>query len=226
MNKNLRSSVATRLLRVAAATLALATTAAPAATLTLDAAGRLIGATGVSVGGIGYDVSFRDGSCAELFGGCDALSDFSFGTIAQARAASLALVEQVFNAATATDADPALTRGCEDAAVVVAGVRYASCWALTPFRFTTDGQVATHVALNDIRDFMDQAGAADSQFVVGRSQTMAGVVDAARYSTFAVWSPAGSGGGPSPASAPASLLLAGLGLLALRATTAGSRPAR
>ena len=208
-----------------ACALALAAAAAPAATLTLDAAGRLLGARGVDVAGTLYDVSFMDGSCAELYAGCDAPSDFSFGTIDQARAASLALVNQVFNAAAATDADPTLTRGCESAGGVHLGTPYATCWALTPFRFTVDGQVATHVAVNDIRDFMDQAGAADTQFVVGRTQSMAGIVDAARYSSFAVWSPAGSGG-PSPASAPASLLLAGLGLALLRATTAGSRPAR
>ncbi len=207
-----------------AASMGLAAATSGAAVLTLDGAGRLIGATGVSIAGVSYDVSFRDGTCAELFAGCDALSDFSFNTIAQARAASLALVDQVFNTSLATDADPTLTRGCEDAGYVYLGTRYAACWALTPFRFTTDGQVATHVALNDIRDFMDQAAAIDTQFVVGRSQTMAGIVDAARYSTFAVWSLAGSGS-PSPASAPGSALLAGLALLLAGAGT-GRRRAR
>ncbi len=217
----------TRGLRAAAlaATLALAAAAAPAATLTLDAAGRLLGATGVDVAGASYDVRFTDGSCASLYGGCDAVSDFAFSSNAQARAASLALMAQVFNAFAAIDADPTLTQGCEEAGYVHLGQRQAACYAVTPYGFAVNGDVATHVALNDIRDFMDQAGGPDTATIFGREQSLAGNTSFSRYYTYAVWSPAGSGG-PSPAPAPASIVLAGLGLLLLRATTAGSRPAR
>ncbi len=224
------SHLTTRGLRAAclAATLGLAAAAAPAATLTLDSAGRLLGATGVVVAGVAYDVSFVDSSCAALYGGCDAVADFSFRSNAEARAASLALLDQVFNAAAPTDLDPALTRGCEGSVYNVLGERHANCFAITPYGFAVNGDVATHVALNDHRDFMDQAGGADTALILGRSQTLEGNTTFSRGYTYAVWSLAGSGG-PSPAPAPASALLAALGLLVLRATTvttAGSRPAR
>jgi hypothetical protein len=217
-------SRALRTLMVAAPA-GLIATAAPAATLTLGAGGQLLGASGVVVGGVSYDVSFVDGTCAGLYGGCDATADFTFNTIAQAHAASTALVSQVYNAAAATDADPTLTRGCESSGYFYLGARFASCYALTPFGFTMGGQVATHVALNDIRDSFDLPGAPDTQFVIERLQSMAGTSGTGAVNTFAVWSRAGSGG-PSPTPAPASALLAALGLLALRVTTAGSRPAR
>lgn len=200
-------------------------TAAPAATLTLDAAGRLLGATGVMVSGSLYDVSFVDGSCAELYSGCDAPADFSFHTIAQARAASEALVNQVFNAATPTDLDPTLTRGCEASGYFYLGERLASCYALTPFGFAIGGDPTAHVALNDSRDFMDLPGSPDTQLVLGATMDSSGTSSFGRSNTYAVWSAAGTGV-PSPAPAPASLLLAALGLLVLRVTTAGSRPAR
>lgn len=222
MNLFTRSPAAAHLRRaVAATTLAFAATAAPAATLTLDATGRLLGATGVNVGGVNYDVSFRDGSCIELFGGCDALSDFAFNTPEQVYAASLALVDQVFNAASATDLDATLTRGCEGGGYYHLGVRGSNCWVLTPFRFAIGGDVATHVAANDSRDAFDSAAGLNTQFVFGRdvSSTLSGW----EGRTFAIWSGASTG---APVSVPGSAALAALALVALRATTAGSRPAR
>lgn len=40
--------------------------------------GALFGATGVDVNGVLYDVSFLDGTCPELYNGCDQDSDFPF----------------------------------------------------------------------------------------------------------------------------------------------------
>jgi len=79
--------------------------------------GELLGATGIEVAGVGiFDVSFADGSCAELFSGCDELSDFAFINFDQVRAASQALLDQVFidSDLGLFDSTPALTRGCED----------------------------------------------------------------------------------------------------------------
>ncbi len=206
---------------VLAASMGLAAATAGAAVLTLDGGGRLLGATGVLVAGQLYDVEFRDGSCIELFGGCDALSDFAFNTPEQVQAASQALVDQVFNAASATDLDATLTRGCENGGYFHLGVRGSTCWALTPFRFAIGGDLATHVASNDSRDAFDAAAGLNTQFVFGRgtSSTESGW----EGRTFAVWSEAGSN---APVSVPGSAALAALGLLLLRATTAGSRPAR
>lgn len=38
----------------------------------------LTGARGVLVNGVSYDVQFKEGSCSELFSGCDSASDFIF----------------------------------------------------------------------------------------------------------------------------------------------------
>ena len=75
--------------------------------------GELIGARNVDVGGVLYDVSFESLSCVELFDGCDEASDFAFSTFQDARAASIALNNQVFFDGPLGDFDsnPELTRG-------------------------------------------------------------------------------------------------------------------
>jgi len=91
--------------------------------------GELLGATAIEVAGYGtFDVSFQDGSCAELFSGCDELSDFPFTSYEQVRAASQALLDQVFidSDLGLFDSTPALTRGCEDD---------NKCIALIPYKF-------------------------------------------------------------------------------------------
>ena len=69
------------------------TAAAKAVTLNVDFSGQLRGASGVDVAGVLYDVEFEEGSCNELFGGCDTDADFPFATPEAARQASLALLD-------------------------------------------------------------------------------------------------------------------------------------
>ena len=57
--------------------------------------GQLVGAFDVSVGGTLYDVTFQDGTCVDLFDGCDEVSDFAFPTSSAANSASFALLAQV-----------------------------------------------------------------------------------------------------------------------------------
>lgn len=80
--------------------------------------GELIGAQGVVVNGNDYDVSFTDGTCVNVFGGCNELSDFAFTTLADATAAALALLGQVHiddgGSPGLLDTDPELTNDCED----------------------------------------------------------------------------------------------------------------
>ena len=64
---------------------------AAAATLLVNGSGQLTGAAGVNVNGTLYDVTFVEGTCFDLFTGCDALADFTFITAADALAASEAL---------------------------------------------------------------------------------------------------------------------------------------
>jgi hypothetical protein len=85
---------------------------ANAATLNV-VGGQLVGASDVLVGGSLYDVEFLDGTCIDLFTGCDELSDFTFGNGTAADAASVALSEQVFLGGYI----PMEIQGCEDQTV-------------------------------------------------------------------------------------------------------------
>jgi hypothetical protein len=58
--------------------------------------GILTGADNVSVNGSLYNVRFLDGTCIDLFNGCDEDSDFLFNSEATAGAAADALFAQVF----------------------------------------------------------------------------------------------------------------------------------
>lgn len=89
--------------------------------------GELVGATNIVIAGVGtYDISFEDGSCADLFSGCDDLSDFSFTSYEQVRAASQALLDQVFTDSELGlfDSNPELIRGCEDDNKCIALIPY------------------------------------------------------------------------------------------------------
>jgi hypothetical protein len=66
-----------------------------APTLEVAPSGVLLGAIGVAVGGGLYDVSFVDGSCATLFGGCTDTAGFAFRSAGGAQTASQALIDQV-----------------------------------------------------------------------------------------------------------------------------------
>ncbi len=87
-----------------------------AATLFVDSTGQLTGATGVIVNGEPYDVEFLDGTCVDLFTGCDALSDFTFNTVEEFSAAAQALFDSVFldGPQGMFDSIPSLTNGCSD----------------------------------------------------------------------------------------------------------------
>ena len=78
---------------------------------TLDVVGgQLMGASDVLVDGSLYDVQFLDGTCIQLYNGCDEASDFTFQTGFHARNASLALLLQVFRGR--FNHEPHLTNGC------------------------------------------------------------------------------------------------------------------
>jgi len=79
--------------------------------------GVLMGATGVDVNGVLYDVQFLDGTCIELYGGCDEISDAPFANAFDtglAIAANTALLEQVLidSPLGSFDSSPDLTNGC------------------------------------------------------------------------------------------------------------------
>jgi hypothetical protein len=90
---------------------------ANAAIVKLNDAGELVGADNVEVRGKQYNVSFIDGTCLELFNGCDQDSDFVFGGDKDAASdASQALLDQVFFDSLHGNfsSNSSLTNGCED----------------------------------------------------------------------------------------------------------------
>jgi hypothetical protein len=114
----------------------IASTSLFSATLQYNINGRLTGATQVNVGGVFYDVEFRDGSFLNLYAG--EINNLVFHNASEANAASDSLLNQVFIGV--HDTDPRV-RGCTD---------LASCHVLTAFDVSTDG-VSTHysVAVNN-----------------------------------------------------------------------------
>ncbi len=80
--------------------------------------GTLMGASGVNVNGQLYDVQFVDGTCIELYNGCDDYSDFPFGNPTNNAttliAAMNALLEQVVidSSLGNFDSNPNLINGC------------------------------------------------------------------------------------------------------------------
>jgi hypothetical protein len=131
-----------------AATFALASPAAAAVSLLTDGSGHLIGATGVVVNGTTYDVTFADGTCAGLFGGCDANSDFTFQTDTDAEAAAQALLGQVFTGG--FDTDYSLTFGCATNATS------EGCLALIPW--VVSGGSWTAAAAYNTNNLVDPSG--------------------------------------------------------------------
>jgi hypothetical protein len=106
--------------------------------------GTLFGAFDVNVNGALYDVEFKDGTCIELYNGCDRRSDFIFSQPEDdgeyGRQASTALLEQVFinSSLGAFDTNPVLTNGCNSS---------KECWVLTPI-FMNTNSLQTIVAVN------------------------------------------------------------------------------
>jgi hypothetical protein len=93
--------------------------------LEVNGSGILTGAKNVDVNGTLYDVTFADGTCVDLFGGCTSSSDFAFNTEGDADAAATALENQVLldTVSGNFDSTPALTFGCS----------FTSCESFIPF---------------------------------------------------------------------------------------------
>jgi hypothetical protein len=172
--------------------------ASPAAGATLlVSGGQLTGATGVSVGGTAYDVSFADGSCSGLYGGCDSASDFTFTTVGDAQAAAQALLDQVLIDGGAGQFDTAydLTFGCAANSVL-------TCAVLIPY--ATGGGVAS------VAQALNTAGADSSN--VTASPAIAFDTSSAPNYVYALFRPSAAAV-PEPASW--AMMLLGFGAIGL-----------
>lgn len=128
-------------------------TAAPAATILVNGLGTLLRAEDVIVGSQSYAVDFLDGTCIDLFGGCNEATDFTFMNSEDALAASEALLAQVFIDASwgLFDSSPSPPRGCD--------VPTHRCVIFTPFGFVDPLAVTVAVAINTRLESGDAASA-------------------------------------------------------------------
>lgn len=162
--------------------------------------GELVGASNVDVGGLLFNVVFQEGTCTDLFSGCDGAEDFTFTNLTAASGASQALLQQVFldGALGQFDSDPSLTRGCSDP---------LQCLVLTPYAISTDG---TRVAFGQAQNRVGADGIQGNFASVDFDTTG----DPRR--TYAVWTVV-----PEPGTGL--MVAAGLAILSMRRRPASAR---
>ncbi|MDO6487210.1 PEP-CTERM sorting domain-containing protein [Colwellia sp. 6_MG-2023] len=161
--------------------------------------GKLLGASNININGKLYDVSFVDGTCPDLFSGCDEQSDFSWQTEEESKVASLALLNDVFvdSVDGLFDSLPDLTFGCSSDT-------YNDCFVITPYKSNTNNTLFGVMALNNSNPNWDTT----SPFTVGIGLN----TGISNSSTYAVWS------SPKPLQAvtePTTLTIFALGLIGL-----------
>lgn len=176
-----------RSLSALAGAMILATSGAQGATPIVEL-GELKGAHGVNVDGAVYDVEFVEGTCIDVFDGCDEASDFGFADLAAAQLASQALQDQVFldGGAGNFDSVPNLTFGCSG----------SFCGAVTPFGVPDATNTSVISSINFVAEASD---------VYGNGSTArtydTGSSNLDELSVYVVWTPV-QAAAPLPALAP------------------------
>jgi len=193
---------------VLTAVLVLMATGAQAVTLNV-VGGQLMGASGVDVGGSLYDVQFVNGTCIDLYNGCDEVSDFTFQSEASAGLASQALLDQVFldGVFGQFDSEPLLTNGCPQLHPVW------HCAAFMPYGFRNPSTVLGRAAINApgfLQDAVDCENGSPYKLCSSRVDRFLDPLTQEDGIFFAVWT---SSAVPEPSTA----LLLGLGLVGLAA---------
>lgn len=102
---------------------------AASATLMLDidnSTGQLLGGKGLEVNGVTYDITFTDGTCIELFNGCDEATDFTLRTFSEAFAVGSAILRHMLvdTDKGLFDSNPELTEGISNTTTGIILVPY------------------------------------------------------------------------------------------------------
>lgn len=129
--------------------------------------GQLLGAQNVDIMGTLYDVTFEDGTCTSIFGGCDELSDFAFNDEASATSAAQALLDQVFIDLPEGnfDTDPELTTGCTDTDGCTVFIPWSISARLADVVFAHNAPGTDDAGCcGGVPDSLDLTGAASSTF--------------------------------------------------------------
>jgi len=190
-----------------------------APTLEVAPSGVLLGAIGVAVGGALYDVSFVDGSCATLFGGCTSTAGFAFRSAGGAEAASQALIDQVLLNGPAGNflSNPWLANGCSFSPGGPAVCSILTAYDVDPSAFDS---VALKQASFRYGSASPPPPSVDPTSTTASFDTGTGV-GSAPFLTYAVWTaepPA-----PVPEPGVVSLMAAGLLLLCVQCRHARAR---
>ncbi len=138
--------------------------------------GKLKGALGVNVDGVLYDVEFVEGSCIDIYAGCDDASDFPFASLATALLAGQALQDQVIldGGAGNFDTTPNLTFGCSG----------TFCGTAFPYGVPGATDFPAVSAVNFVAEASDAVGAGTT------ARTFDSAVDSLHgLTTWAVWTP-------------------------------------
>lgn len=180
----------------------LACLSANAATLNV-VNGQLFGASELNIDGALFDVEFLDGSCSELFNGCNPSVDSGITDFQQATAAGEALLEQVFidTGDGDFDSNPTLTNGC---------LGLTSCKVVVPFG-ASDQLFASATAINfsSLAELVGGVDSVESEITLGNNLFS---TSADTETTFAVLTLIT----PAPVPLPASLYLFTAGLFCMK----------